>query len=121
MNSSSNISNFPEENEIKINQIKLSLEKLKNLQRIILRKKIIYQKELLINTKNEKSLNSQFDSLEKNNEDLKINIEKIKENIKQLNEKNIDLKNQANKLDEKILSLETENSQTFSEVKFKLI
>ena len=106
---------FPE--EIKINQIKLSLEKLENLQRISLRKKINSQKEILTNKKKEKNLENQLDSLKQNNEELKLNIEKIEENIKLSKAKNIDISNQANELDKKIIKIETENSKEFSEVK----
>ncbi len=117
MNTNGNLCNLPLSDEIKINSIKLSLEKLENLQRISLRKKINNQKEFLINTKLEKNLNSELDSLNENNKELKNRIEFTKENIKLLKEKNITIKNKSEILDEQIISLETENSKNFSEVK----
>jgi chromosome segregation ATPase len=120
MNTNDNLCNLTLSDEIKINSIKLSLEKLENLQRISLTKKINNQKEYLNYTKREKNLYSELDDLNKNNNELKNKIEITKENIKQLNQKNIIIKNQAEKLDEKILSLETENSKNFSEVKNNL-
>lgn len=115
MNSSSNnFSDFPE--EIKINKIKLSLEKLENLQRISLRKKINFQKQSLLISKTEKDLESNLNSLKENNEDLKNKIENLKENIRQSNTKNKEIKNQADKLDEKIEEIEALNSKDFGEV-----
>lgn len=113
-----NFKDFKDNKEIQINQIKLSLEKLENLQRISLRKKISFQKEELNNAKIEKNLEGNLFTLQEDNKELKINIENQKENIKILNKKNIEIKNQATLLNGKITELESENSKNFIQVKY---